>query len=133
MYDQHGPDVVMVRSYGDVTEVLTACGSWLRLSGDTTPAHAMIGQKDELAERRDQKLDEGLVWLTPKGQALWAELKEDRQRPGENNDVYRARKRLNAGALDLRFRQEMVARGYVEPDPSLPIPGTGCPVHAGPE
>lgn len=90
---------------------------------------------DELAERRERKFGETLVWLGPKGQALWAELDErDRQRPDEPDEIYQARRILTKGAADLRLRQSLIAEGYVRPevDLGIPMPGTGCPVNVRP-
>lgn len=85
---------------------------------------------DELGDRRERRLDQAQAWLGPKGQALWAALEErDRQRPGEPDEVYKARMILTVGAAEIRLGMELVAGGYMpaSADPGLPLPGTGCP------
>lgn len=90
---------------------------------------------DELEDRRDRKFGEVMVGMTPKLQALLAELDErDRQRPGEHDEVYRARMILTKGASEIGLGQALVVNGLMphEVDMGIPLPGHGCPVNTRP-
>jgi hypothetical protein len=96
----------------------------------------MTDREDDLTERRERREDDGIeVALTAKGQALWAALEErDRQRPGEHDDVYRARMFLTEGAALLRLAQVGVHLGYMRPMPGVPPlgPAGTCMAPSGP-
>lgn len=83
----------------------------------------MSDRGDEMAERRERREYHDMIvaGLTPKGRALMAALEErDRQRPGEPDELYKARMILTEGAAFLRLQQVMVRDGYMPPVPGVP-------------
>ena len=59
---------------------------------------------------------------------------QERQRPGEPDYLYKARRILEKGAAGLKLGQALIVGGYMRPevDMGIPMPGAGCTANVRP-